>query len=226
MDNQKKAFIEFESDNYFSRNQAILTTYNPDNDSVIKILKDYNYQPKSVLEIGCNAGYRLDGIKKNFPNCEVFGLEPSKEAIRYGSGHYKDITFIEGTIDDLSSFENGKFDLVIIGFVLYVVDRSLLFKAVSEIDRVIGNNGVLINIDFFATTPHKNAYNHIPGNEAFSYKQNYEEIFLASRLYQQIDKRSFNHTDKKYDITDNFYDKYSICSLKKNTIHGYSTNRQ
>jgi SAM-dependent methyltransferase len=81
---QKNAFLEYEANSYFARNQAILATYTTEKDPIVNTLKDYKYQPKRVLEIGCNAGYRLNGIKTLFPDCEVYGIEPSSNAIAYG----------------------------------------------------------------------------------------------------------------------------------------------
>jgi ubiquinone/menaquinone biosynthesis C-methylase UbiE len=216
---QKDAFLSYEADSYFARNQAILSSYSTDRDPVIKILNDYKYHPKRILEIGCNAGYRLNGIKTLFPTCEVYGIEPSLAAIEYGEKKYENINFIQGTTDDLSVFKDDFFDLVIIGFVLYVVDRAILLKTIGEIDRV--SNNAIINIDFFAQTPHKNAYAHINEIEAFAYKQNYEDIFTGSRLYQLIDKRSYNHSTKDYDISDDFKNKYTVSLLKKHIDAGY-----
>lgn len=221
MNTQKDAFIEFEANGYFSRNQAILKDYSPEKDSVLKTIQDYKYVPKRVLEIGCNAGYRLNGLKVSYPECQVYGIEPSVDAIEYGRNNYQNISLIQGMADDLSIFTDGFFDLVIIGFVLYVVDRNLLLKTISEIDRVLADKGVLLNIDFFAQTPSLNAYTHIDSMEAYTYKQNYDEIFLASRLYQCIDKRSFSHLDKQFNITDDYYNKYSITTLKKDLSAGY-----
>jgi ubiquinone/menaquinone biosynthesis C-methylase UbiE len=221
MNTQKNAFIQSEANEYFYRNQAILKEYSPENDSVLKTIEDYNYIPKKVLEIGCNAGYRLNGLKTKYPDSQVYGIEPSVDAIEYGKNNYHNISLIQGMADDLSMFQDAYFDLVIIGFVLYVVDRNLLLKTVSEIDRVLADKGVLLNIDFFAQTPSLNAYTHINSMEAYTYKQNYEEVFLASRLYQCIDKRSFSHLDKQFNITDDYYNKYSISTLKKDLNAGY-----
>lgn len=220
-DSQKEAFSSYEADEYFLRNQKILKEYSADKDPVMKILDEYNCIPKNILEIGCNGGYRLNAINERFPYSKVCGIEPSQKAIEYGKMQYPKIDFYQGTADNLSIFEASTFDFVIIGFVLYVVDRDLLFKTISEIDRVLINGGILINIDFFARVPHKNEYSHIKNQNAFSFKQNYDEIFTSSRLYQLLDKRSVNHSSKKYDITNDYYDKYVVSTLRKDMLLGY-----
>lgn len=76
-DQQKDAFISYEADAWFVRNMEVLLNYSSDNDRVVSLLKEYGLKPKSLLEIGCSAGYRLNGIRNAITGCEVFGIEPS-----------------------------------------------------------------------------------------------------------------------------------------------------
>jgi ubiquinone/menaquinone biosynthesis C-methylase UbiE len=125
---QKEAFLKYEADNYFLRNREV--KYVAEEDFVVKVLQEYNASPKNVLEIGCNTGYRLNGINRLFPGAKVSGIEPSSEAIAKGKLDHPSINFIKGTADDMAVFANGSFDIVIIGFVLYVVDRDILLKVI------------------------------------------------------------------------------------------------
>jgi len=218
---QKSAFIEYEADAWFDRNKSVLLNYSKEQDRVISLIKEYNLEPKTVLEIGCSAGYRLDGIKSSFLGSSVFGIEPSNEAIIYGQEHFAGVNFIKGTADDLSAFEDESMDIVIVGFVFYVIDRNIFFKVVSEIDRVLKNGGILIIIDFFSETALKNTYHHIKEFNAFSYKQNYDEVFTSSKLYYLLDKSTWNHSEKVLDASANYYDKYSISLLKKDVSASY-----
>ncbi len=219
--NQKSSFLNYEADAWFERNNAVIKNYNLNDDKVIDLFDDYNFEKSKVLEIGSSAGYRLNAIRDKYPNTSVFGLEPSEKAIEYGKINFPDVNFTHGTADDLSAFEDATFDVVIVGFVFYVIDRSILFKVISEIDRVMKNNGVIIIIDFFSETSLKNSYQHIDEFEAYSYKQNYEDIFISSRLYYSLDKSTYSHTSKKLDATNDYYDKYSISLLKKDINSSY-----
>jgi len=222
MDNkQRDAFLQYEADAWFNRNKEVWLNYSKDNDPVINLVKDYGLNPENVLEIACSAGYRLNAVKSLFRDCSVFGLEPSQEAIKYGQEHFPGVNFTRGTADDLTSFEDGSMDIVIVGFVLYVIDRSTFFKVVSEIDRVLRNGGILIIIDFFSETVLKNVYQHISEFTAFSFKQNYDEVFTASKLYYLLDKSTRNHSEKKLDASENYYDKYSVSLLKKDISASY-----
>ena len=218
---QKEAFIDYEADAWFNRNKSVLLNYTKERDRVLSLIKEYKLAPKNVLEIGCSAGYRLNAIKTSFEGCSVFGIEPSKEAINYGKQQYPGVNFINGTADDLSSMEDESMDVVVVGFVFYVIDRNIFFKVVAEIDRVLKNGGILIIVDFFSETALKNVYQHIKDFSAFSFKQNYDEVFTASKLYYLLDKSTWNHSEKVLDATDNYHDKYSVTLLKKDISASY-----
>jgi ubiquinone/menaquinone biosynthesis C-methylase UbiE len=216
---QKEAFLNYEGDNYYLRNKQV--EYQVEKDMVVKVLTDYQYRPSSILEIGCNTGYRLYAISQMFPGSEVFGIEPSKQAITQGEAQYPGVKFVHGTADEMQQFSSGKFDLVIIGFVLYVIDREILLKVLAETDRVLKNGGILMIIDFFAELPSQNKYEHIKELPAFAYKQNYDEVFTATKLYHLIDKRSMSHSVKSHDLSNDYYNKYMIATLKKDLTAGY-----
>lgn len=216
---QKDAFLKYEADNYFLRNKDV--KYVGEDDVVLKVLREYNAQPKNVLEIGCSTGYRLHAISTFYNTAKTTGVEPSDEAIKQGQSVYPEVKFIKGTADDMATLGSASFDLVIIGFVLYVVDREILFKVISETDRVLADGGTLMIIDFFSEKPVRNHYQHIKDIEAYAYKQNYEEVFMASKLYHLLDKRSMSHSSKGYDLSSDFYDKYSLVTLRKDLTAGY-----
>ena len=216
---QKEAFVAYEADNWHLRNKDV--GYVSENDVVMKVLREYSASPTSVLEVGCSTGYRLHAISSTFQNVQVSGIEPSQDAVNMGRQKYPEIDFVNGTIDDMSAYQQGSFDLVIIGFVLYVVDRQLIFKAIAETDRVLKDGGILMIIDFFSEKPVRNRYEHIKQIDAYAFKQNYDEIFCASKLYHLLDKRSMSHSVKGYDLTGDYYDKFSLTTLRKDLSAGY-----
>ncbi len=220
-DSQKEAFINYEADEWFKRNRKVIESYNPTIDKVISLITEYNLNPNKVLEIGCSGGYRLNAIHRLFPSSKVFGIDPSEKANEYCTSQYPNVSFKRGTADDLSHLENESIDIVIVGFVFYVVDRNIFFKVVSEIDRVLKNGGILIIVDFFSETALKNTYEHIKEFSAFSYKQNYDEVFTASKLYYLLDKSTWSHSNRSLDASNNYYNKYSVSLLKKDTIASY-----
>ena len=216
MTSQKKIFMQYEADSWFNRNKKFIENYNSKTDQVISTISKYGINPNSILEIGCSGGYRLNSLKEMFPNSKVFGIDPSNKAKKYCNNNFPLINFKKGTADDLSHLTSESIDLIIVGFVLYVIDRNILLKVISEIDRVLKNNGELIIVDFFSEIPTKNKYFHISEIDAFSYKQNYDEIFTSTKLYCKIDKSTFSHSNKKSNYTNDYHDNYTVSLLKKN----------
>lgn len=86
---------------------------------------------------------------------------------------------------------------------------------------MLRNGGILIIVDFFSESSLKNVYHHIKDFKAFSFKQNYDEVFTSSKLYYLLDRSIWNHSEKVLDATDNYYDKYSISLLKKDINASY-----
>ena len=217
---QKKAFLEYEADLWFERNKKVVENYKIEDDFVITLLKKYDISPEKILEIGCSAGYRLNGLKKLYPNADVYGIDPFNSAISYGKKLYPHVYFDRSTADKLP-YQAKQFDLVVVGFVFYVVDRELLLTSIAEIDRVLSDKGFLIIVDFFSERALKNEYAHISDFQAYSFKQKYESIFTESQLYQLIDKSTINHQTKKPDALSDFYDLMSVTLLRKDIYASY-----
>jgi ubiquinone/menaquinone biosynthesis C-methylase UbiE len=220
---QKKIFIEEEANNWFRRNLNTIKQYDGRKDPVVRLIERYHIAPEKILEVGCSACYRLAFLKNKFKPCRVLGVDPSDEAIRYGKDEFRlnDSEICTATADQLSHIGDHSVDLVIMGFVFYVIDRSLLLKVIAEIDRILVNKGALIIIDFFAPSTRRNAYHHIKSRQVFSYKQKYPAIFESSGVYHLIAKDSLDHMTKEYSASDDFYNKYTIDLLKKDTEAAY-----
>lgn len=218
---QKNAFLEYEADEWFCRNRKYIEAYDSSEDEVIKLIKSYDLKAKSILELGCSAGYRLNALKEIYSNANVSGLEPSRSAIDFGQRNYPRVNFVNGTADDLSCFKDDSFDLLIVGFILYVIDRNLLIKVISEIDRVLKDGGIIIIIDFFSEVPSKRSYMHIKDVEAFTYKQNYEDILTSTKLYHLLDKSSFCHIQNLKSLSGDYFNKYCVSVLRKDLNASY-----
>ncbi len=220
MNSQKEAFIKYEANSWFERNKTVVDKFNENDDYIIKLLDSYKIQPQKFLEIVSSAGYRLNAIKTKYSNCEVYGIDPSTDAVEYGKIKYPHVNLNIGTIDKLP-FESHFFDVLLVGFVCYVVDRELLLQSIAEVDRVLKNNGYLIIVDFFSESPVKNKYEHISDFQAYSFKQKYEDIFVSSHLYQLLDKSTYFHGSKELDAQSDFHDLMSVSMLKKDLHASY-----
>lgn len=212
---QKEEFVRVEADAWFERNKSVLLDRSFEQDIVVELIREYKIDPKAMLEVGCSGGYKLNYFKELFPECKAAGIDPSGKAIAFGTEQYPDLNLSLGTADDMSFFQDQQFDLVIVGFVFYVVDRNLLLKSMAEIDRVLKDKGSLIILDFYADKPRRNQYAHIKSFDAYSYKHSYEQMFLSTDMYQLLDRSTLGHNEREKLADDNYGDKISLSLLKK-----------
>ncbi len=150
---------------------------------------------RNILEVGCCCGYNLFYLQKSY-GFDCVGIDPSKEAITYGKhiAQEKDIPvrFYVGTAD-LMPFEDESFDMVIIGFCLYCIDRRKLMRSISEIDRVLKTGGHIFLTDFDTSIPYKRPNKHC--KDIYTYKMDYTKLFLADPQYTLCAKQPYTHKD-------------------------------
>lgn len=168
---------------------------------------------KHILEIGACYGYNLKYLSDKL-GAKCYGIDPSAEAIKFGREKYgEEINLQEGTSDALP-YENGTFDVVIMGFCLYWVEREHLMRTVSEADRVLKEKGYLMLIDFDTAIPYKRA--NIHNSEVWTYKMQYVNLFLANPQYYLVNKTSFS--DGQMSFCENKQERISFNVLFKEKI--------
>lgn len=185
---QKDIIINSEADAWFLRNKEALLKKNefPHLDPIIKFLK----KDEKVLEIGSSFGYNLDFLS-NKSGCLGHGLEPSQLAVDFGRQLYKNIEFRKGTIDQADVF-NEKFDHIIVGFCLYLVDTDLLPEVVFKIDKILKKGGFLHVFDFDSKYPVERDYSH--DSRIKTRKMDYSDIFTGFPNYFLAEKKSWSHS--------------------------------
>lgn len=102
-------------------------------------------QVERVLEVGCSVGFNCIGLARIFPDAQIYGIEPDREAIEVGSAMASEkglnaLHFQSGFGESLP-FDEGFFDLVVCHTVIehvYNVDA-----VISEIARVLSPQGLL-----------------------------------------------------------------------------------
>lgn len=208
----KEVFAKGEADKWFQRNKAQLKKDEFDKPTLLLCdwLQPFKSQIRSVLEIGCGSGHRLSSISNGL-SAQGFGVEPSGDAISYIRKNFPSLT-VKAGFGDSVPFDN-KFDLVHLGFFLYLVDREDFLKCISEADRLLEFGGYLSIIDFETPAPYSNDYAHREG--AYSYKQNNSNVFVASGLYTVINKFQFSHSHFHFDT--NIDERISLTLLYKET---------
>lgn len=188
--NQKNTFLSGEGNMWYQRNKSAFTTEKQKEDPVLLALEHCKIKPVRVLEIGCANGWRLAKLHNSY-HCEVYGIDPSDEAILNGITDYPYINLSIGTADDLPKIE--PVDLIIFGFCLYLCDPKDLFKIAMESDRLLSNHGHIAIFDFHPPTGHyRNKYSH--KEDVYSYKMDYSTIFSWHPAYLKVYEKINHHT--------------------------------
>jgi len=176
------------ADDWFERNRAKLG----EEGTLIKSTRFFSghiVSGQRILEIGTANGHQLHKLQ-HLTGCEAFGIDPSTMAIADGQNKYPGLHLSVGTADKLG-FPDQYFDVVVFGFCLYLVDRSLLMQVVSEADRVLRSGGRLMIVDFDPAVSHRRSFVHQQG--LWSYKMCYPDLWLANPEYVLNEKCSYSH---------------------------------
>ena len=211
---QRNAFIESEGDAWFKRN----VDYVPDQlDHVDRLILQGIQPDGNILEVGCADGRRLARIRTAIGGgMSLVGVDPSGAAIKSGMSKFSDLDLRIGTADDLP--RNETFSTVILGFCLYLCDRHLLTKIVSEVDRVLVENGTLIIVDFDPPHPRRRRYRHHDG--LWSFKMNYAELFTVFPQFVLSSKESMSHSGDQWESNET--ERIAVWTIRKNNEFGYS----
>jgi hypothetical protein len=136
---------------------------------------------------------------------KTIGIDLSKKSISEGKKLYKRITF-----KNISSLQINKihikFDIIICGFFLYLLDREEIFNQFNLIYKKLKTDGYLIIEDFDPMFKHSNKNIHHKNLKSF--KMNYSNFLEESGLFKMIykirndehfksnkDKKSFKSND-------------------------------
>lgn len=210
MGRQSLIFIGGEGDEWLKRNRAKIEA-NKSRDPVLLAMEKYSVVGKTVLEIGCSNGWRLEIIREKY-KAKCFGMDPSKEAVAEAAKLYPKINVSYGVASYIPFME--PFDLIIFGFCLYLVDRTDLFKIVNQADNRLRERGCLIINDFLSAEPYANDYAHAKGVKSF--KMDYSELFIANPAYRLIGEEISGTGD----------DATAVQILHKNTDGGWPDRKK
>jgi SAM-dependent methyltransferase len=103
----------------------------PRRDMIVTAIRDAFGVPRSVLDVGCNAGPNLRRMHEEFPSCALAGFDVNAEAITYAKARFAEMrTAVDlrvGTFEDeLARHRADSVDVVVSSFSLaYVPPRDL-----------------------------------------------------------------------------------------------------
>jgi SAM-dependent methyltransferase len=180
---QDVVFATGEGDKWFERNRAKLDSFDPASDLPLKLVELFNLRPCATMEVGASNGCRLWAIHERYGS-RVVAVEPSVSAIAAGRSRYPKIEFVNALASAIPL--NVLFDLVIVNAVFHWIGRANLLTSIAEIDRLVMDGGFLVIGDFAPSQATRVPYHHRLQGDVYTYKQNYAELFLASRLYHSV----------------------------------------
>jgi len=182
--NDLKAISEF-GDVWYKK-----VKFNSNSSSIVKVFKELNISANKILEIGCGRGKTLFKLKQKIKNSKLTGIDVSKEAIIYCKKNYKNVNFYN--LDSLKILKlKSSFDVIILGYFLYLLPRERLFEQFDLITKKLNKNGIIIINDFKTNYP---CYNfNISNKKILSFKTDYEQFLTCSNNYELIYKKEIIH---------------------------------
>lgn len=186
---QREAFLQGEGDAWFRRNQAELQRPSALRDRLVQSIGSVLREGDAVIEVGCGSGVHLDALCAG-RGVNGRGIDPAAAAIAAGKASFPALDLRVGAADALP-FEDASADLVLFGFCLYLVDRTLLWRCVAEADRVLKPRAWLAILDFDPAQPVRRPYHHQPG--LWSWKMDHSRLFASNPAYSLAEKWSASH---------------------------------
>lgn len=147
---------------------------------------------KTVLDVACGSGYGAE-LMIRFGAEKVIGVDNSKEVIKYCQGEYpyKEIDFLVGDVTNIP-VESNSIDTVVSFETLEHVCADDQIKFMSEIDRVLKKDGILVistpNSLVFYSGSHFHLKELDPGEFSKILKEKFSSVEI---YYQDVAESSF-----------------------------------
>ena len=184
-----KKFNKLNANDNWIRNMRYRSEKADDTHPTINALESFGNQPKKVLEIGCSSGFVLEAIRQKYGS-KCFGIELGKKAIIAGKKKFPKINIYHGSWNLLSKSKT-KYDLIICGFFIFVLDPvEVVYLLTSILDRT-EENGLVLIYDFKALSRVKRKYKH--SRNVFSFKYPVDEILSKFPGVIHVFKKTYNY---------------------------------
>ena len=180
--------------------------------------KNSHIEKNNVLEVGASYGYNINYLSQKY-GMNGYGVEPSLKAVEYGNEVFPQINLIHGTADKLD-FEDEFFDIVILGSCLCWLDRKYLLKSITEADRVLKTNGLLVITDFDTKIPFRRK--NIHSDYVPTFKHSISKIIESDPQYFLAFKDVFGGPEGSFPI--DIQDRYALSVFYKESIENSYIN--
>ena len=117
------------------------------------IIKELAPLTKTIIDIGCGIGITLETMRVYFPDADLYGLDPSEEAIELAKAKIPDGTFYANFLDEFKS--KKKYDVVLcLGVAEHVENLPEFLKSLKTL---LKKDGIL-----YFEVPHNLIYSRGP----------------------------------------------------------------
>ncbi len=125
-----------------------LATDHPHRELILKRVS--GYAPfQSLLEVGCGNGPNLLLLAKAFPEADFRGVDINPNFVKSGTKWFKEngvsnVSLLVGKADDLGTFPDKSFDVVLTDAVLIYVGPDKIRKVLSDAVRIARRAVILV----------------------------------------------------------------------------------
>lgn len=154
-------------------------------ENLIKIIKSFGLESPSILEVGCNVGRNLDGLRKSgFENLNAIEINSNAIDImkkKFPETYETSKITIGSAQDVLKKFQDNEFDIVFTMAVLQHIPDEDIKIVVNQISRIVNKRLISSEAETHCS------WRHFPR----SYKKIYKNINLKY-LYRKKGARVFS----------------------------------
>jgi len=162
----------------------------------------------SVLEIGCTTGFRLEKARQAF-GARCAGLDASEKAIAEGQKKYPETDIRVGLAPrDLDFWAGSTFDTVVVGHLLYLLPRAVLFEFAAKVDSLLAEDGHLIVLDFIhhrdtvASYSHQDSLNVYKGDPSAPWSWHPQYFLVHRNVYPLSENLSSQREPNQWQSVD------------------------
>ena len=111
------------------------------------LLLMFNFQPNTLIDIGCGTGHITYSLYKIFKLKKIIGVDPSKYAIKFASKNFKKINFKCKFLSDLKKNNEGEFDIIYLR-ECYIFTRNNDLKKIifniNKVSKLLSKKGLIV----------------------------------------------------------------------------------
>ena len=140
---EKYGVLDIEYAEGRKKNKALKYRLRRRTHEVHESIKTYlGQEPHSIIDLGTAEGRMLNELHKTYPECRCVGVEYNSDLVGLAKEMHPELEIHQGDVQDLSSFNDGEFDVAIATAVIEHVESPEIF--ISEISRMLRPGGLLI----------------------------------------------------------------------------------